>query len=1098
MRVSGTGNLPALSSGYPSQPRVALLNANRLYAAYPATLRERGERYQRDGRVRLLRAGGAGIEAVVRGTAAYEVTIQLGRNGRVELACTCPYSQEHVVCKHSWAVLVEAAVRGSLPESLAHGPLNARSTSPTRARGTARGRPTREWERRLAQLRQSLASAPDRPAPAPWPEDRRLVYIIDIPGTLAANGVAVELATERRLRDGSWDRPRQFALGAERWFQVPDESDRRIAHMLLGARTEYGYSGVPSSRRFVLPENAYDTTLRLMCETGRCRLRRVAGEERPEPVEWDDGSPWVLQLSVARAAQGTGYVVDGQLGREGQSMPLAEPSLLVEAGLVIAHGSVARFEHSGAFPLVAALRSEGPVSVGARDLPRLLESLYALPNLPPVVLPPDLDITELRPEPVPFLMVGGAPPRGYGGHGLPLTLAFRYDDTEVAATRAEDSIFDRKRRIVLHRDRGAETRAEARLRELGARDEYDYQSHRPRLALPPQRLDGAVRALTAEGWRVEAEGRVFRMPGTSHATLRSGVDWFELEAGVEYGGQRASLPRLLAALRSGERTVVLDDGSLGLLPEEWLRRYATLAGAGRQVDGDGVLRFSRNQVALLDTMLASMPEVDTDQVFARAREALRGFENVEPAEAPAGFTGTLRSYQREGLGWLHFLRGFGFGGCLADDMGLGKTIQVLALLESRRESGAGPSLVVVPRSLVFNWQQEAARFTPQLRVLDHTGPQRASEALAATADYDLVVTTYGTLRQDIAELRDIHFDYVVLDEAQAIKNPRTAAAKAARLLSGEHRLALSGTPVENRLEELWSLFEFLNPGMLGSSRLFAAAGAGVTVADAEARTLLARALRPFLLRRTKDQVARDLPAKQEQTFYVELGPKQRKLYDELRDHYRTSLLGHVDRVGIRRSRIQILEALLRLRQAACHPGLLDPKRASEPGGKLDALVPMLVEAASEDHKVLVFSQFTSMLALVRRRLDAEGITYEYLDGRTRDRQARVDRFQTDPACPLFLISLKAGGQGLNLTAADYVFLLDPWWNPAVEAQAVDRAHRIGQTRPVLATRLIARDTVEERVLELQQAKRDLADAIITSDNSLIARIEREDLTLLLG
>jgi SNF2 family DNA or RNA helicase len=339
---------------------------------------------------------------------------------------------------------------------------------------------------------------------------------------------------------------------------------------------------------------------------------------------------------------------------------------------------------------------------------------------------------------------------------------------------------------------------------------------------------------------------------------------------------------------------------------------------------------------------------------------------------------------------------------------------------------------------------------------------------------------------------------VVLDEAQAIKNPRTASAKAARLLRGEHRLALSGTPVENRLEELWSLFEFLNPGMLGSSKLFAAAGAGATAADAEARTLLARALRPFLLRRTKDQVARDLPEKQEQTLYVDLGPKQRKLYDELRDHYRTALLGHIDRVGIKRSKIQILEALLRLRQAACHPGLLDPKRASEPGGKLDALVPMVSEAAAEGHKVLVFSQFTSMLALVRTRLDAENITYEYLDGRTRDRQARVERFQTDPACPVFLISLKAGGQGLNLTAADYVFLLDPWWNPAVEAQAVDRAHRIGQTRPVLATRLIARDTVEERVLDLQRAKRDLAEAIITADNSLIARIERDDLALLLG
>lgn len=1045
--------------------------------------------------MRLLRAGGGRVEAIVRGTVAYHVEITVDGRGGVAVRCSCPYSQEHVVCKHSWATLLEAAVHGSLPTALAHGPLSNRAQV---ARNGAALAPPQEWERRLGRMQQLLTTAPARPAPAPWPADRRLAYIIDVPATIAANALIVELATERRLRDGSWDRPRQFALGAERWLQAPDEDDRRIAQMLVGARTEYGYSGVTASRRFQLPETAYDTTLRLICETGRCRLRTEAGQEWPEPVVWDDGATWVLQLAVARAARGTGYVVDGQLSRDDETIPLAAPALLLHGGLLISGGRVARFEHGGAFPLVSALRAEGPVTVGARELPRLLESLYTLPNLPPVALPEELKIAESRPEPVPRLTVSGAPPRGTGGHGLPLTLAFLYDDTEVPAARSEASIFDRRRRTVLHRDRDAEARAAALLRELGARDEYDYQARRPRLALPPQRLDAAVRALTAEGWHVEAEGRVFRQPGASHASLRSGVDWFELEAGVEYGDQQASLPQLLAALRRGERTVVLDDGSLGILPDEWLRRYAPLAGAGDDIDGDGMLRFSRNQVALLDAMLAEMPEVSTDAVFGRAREALRGFDHIEPADAPPGFAGELRSYQREGLGWLHFLRGFGFGGCLADDMGLGKTIQVLALLEARRAAKAGPSLVVVPKSLVFNWQQEAARFTPLLRVLDHTGPQRQREALAASESYDVVITTYGTLRQDVAELRELEFDYVVLDEAQAIKNPRTASAKAARLLRGEHRLALSGTPVENRLEELWSLFEFLNPGMLGSSKLFAAAGAGTTVADAEARGLMARALRPFLLRRTKDQVARDLPAKQEQTLYVDLGPKQRKLYDELRDHYRTALLGHIDRVGIKRSKIQILEALLRLRQAACHPGLLDPRRAAEPGGKLDALVPMVIEAAAEGHKVLIFSQFTSMLALLRTRLDAESITYEYLDGRTRDRQARVERFQTDPACPVFLISLKAGGQGLNLTAADYVFLLDPWWNPAVEAQAVDRAHRIGQTRPVLATRLIARDTVEERVLDLQRAKRDLAEAIITADNSLIARIERDDLALLLG
>jgi SNF2 family DNA or RNA helicase len=365
-------------------------------------------------------------------------------------------------------------------------------------------------------------------------------------------------------------------------------------------------------------------------------------------------------------------------------------------------------------------------------------------------------------------------------------------------------------------------------------------------------------------------------------------------------------------------------------------------------------------------------------------------------------------------------------------------------------------------------------------------------------DHDVIVTTYGTLRRDAALLKDVTFDYAILDEAQAIKNAATESAKAARLLRAEHRLALSGTPVQNHLGELWSLFEFLNPGMLGSGSAFGLDGGAARTADADGRALLGRALRPFILRRTKEQVARDLPERTEQVLYCEMDPAQRRLYDELRDHYRRALLPRVAHDGIARSKIQILEALLRLRQAACHPGLLDRDRRHEPSAKLDALLPRLFEVREEGHKALVFSQFTSLLAIVRAALDRGDVPYEYLDGHTRDRQARVERFQGDPDCRLFLLSLKAGGLGLNLTAAEYAFLLDPWWNPAVEAQAIDRTHRIGQTRPVFAYRLIARDTVEEKVLELQETKRDLARAIVMTDDGLLRALTRDDLELLLS
>jgi SNF2 family DNA or RNA helicase len=407
-------------------------------------------------------------------------------------------------------------------------------------------------------------------------------------------------------------------------------------------------------------------------------------------------------------------------------------------------------------------------------------------------------------------------------------------------------------------------------------------------------------------------------------------------------------------------------------------------------------------------------------------------------------------------------------------------------------------MVVVPRSLVFNWQQEAAKFAPQLRLLDHATADRL-KTTDHFQDFDLILTTYGTLRNDIAQWRDIRFDYVILDEAQAIKNAASESAKAARLLRADHRLALSGTPVQNHLGELWSLLEFLNPGMLGASRAFSSVtDKADRAAGADARQFLASALRPFILRRTKQQVAADLPEKFEQTIFCELDKPQRALYDELKEHYRQSLLGQIDREGLGKSKLQVLEALLRLRQAACHPGLLNKSRIDDPSAKLDTLLPRLAELAEEGHKTIVFSQFTSFLAIARKKLDDQGAVYEYLDGKTRDRQQRVDRFQTDENCKLFLISLKAGGLGLNLTAAQYVFLLDPWWNPAVEAQAIDRAHRIGQTRQVFAYRLIAKDTVEEKVLKLQQSKRELADAIINADNSLISKLGREDLELLLS
>jgi superfamily II DNA or RNA helicase len=929
-------------------------------------------------------------------------------------------------------------------------------------------------------------------------------------------------------RNGEWGKIRTTAFPTSRVAQL-HEPDRQVVALLMGGREPYSYSYASQysgvSQRYKLFEPLAQTLMPMMCKTGRCRLlvSNVSQAEayattRDEmlPLDWDDGEPWEFWLEVRRDE--SQLVTLGSLRRGGERMELSEPSLLTPA-LVFARGRAARLNDFEAFAWISQLRTQGPLCAPAEKGSLLLEEVLRLPKVPRLDLPEELQYEEVAVAPQPRLKlskleVSHWQPGRVGGE-----LSFNYDGRIVAADDNRNAIFQSEARRIILRDRTAEQFAAERLRQLGfARRQSSSYEPQPRLALAAKKMPLVVRTLVSEAWHVEAEGNIYREPREFRIEVTSGIDWFELHGTVDFGDAKANLPELIAALKRGDNSVVLGDGTFGLLPEEWLKKYGLLASLG-STEADHV-RFTRSQVGLLDALLASQPEASFDAAYSRARDELQRFEGIREADSPPSFTGTLRGYQREGLGWLNFLQQFGFGGCLADDMGLGKTVQVLALLESRRiarepsNNGASkpgkkkaravesngrlaPSLVVMPKSLVFNWIQEAARFTPRLRVLDHTGMGRLRTS-DHFDDYDLIITTYGTLRRDAIQFKDVEFDYVILDEAQAIKNANTESAKAARLLRGNHRLAMSGTPIENHLGELWSLFQFLNPGLLGAASVFKLNTSAARNPDEQVRVLLAKALRPFILRRTKQQVASDLPLKTEQTIYCEMEPVQRKLYDELRDHYRRSLLGLIEREGIKKSKIQILEALLRLRQAACHPGLIDKTRKHEPSAKLDVLLPQISEVLDEGHKALVFSQFTSFLAIVRDRFDRDGIVYEYLDGKTRDRQTRVERFQNDADCKLFLISLKAGGLGLNLTAAEYVFLLDPWWNPAVEAQAIDRAHRIGQSQQVFAYRLIARDTVEEKVLELQATKRELADAIINADNSLIRSLGREDLELLLS
>src|SRR5437016_1905890 len=677
------------------------------------------------------------------------------------------------------------------------------------------------WRKQLAELN-SASVAAEWNRGENWPSARELLYVIDVAKTQAEGELHLEICFRDLKMDGARAKPKSQYLRRDVLYQLPDMSDRRILAFLAGATPDHGskghsyfpgggyYDTLPFRYRLVAAQAGW--ILPTLCQSGRCRLRLTEEDEESQwvTVSWEEGEPWQFRLNVRCGPEAGHYELAGEFCRGAQRTDLTSV-LLAYAGVCFTRESAFPYEPVSALHWIACLREQGPVLVPAAQREDFLAELLRQPGLPALALPEELRYEEVAHAPRPRLTV--KPNRWRPGQ-LQGELSFDYGGAVVAHDERSRAVVQTARRQVLLRDFAAERAAHERLQRLGwRRQSPGYSDPGTKLELVPRHLPNVVRELTADGWHVEAEGKVYRTPGKFNIQVHSGIDWFELHGAVEFGDTVALLPELLAALRRGENTVKLGDGTFGLLPEAWLKKYGLLAGLG--IAHEEHLRFRRSQVGLLDALLAAHPEAQCDAIFAQARAELQGFTGVEPAHPPAGFCGVLRPYQQEGLGWLHFLRQFGFGGCLADDMGLGKTVQVLALLEGRRElrersgkrqtknntrstasgsSHVGPSLVVMPKSLIFNWKQEVARFAPRLRVLDHTGHLRR-KGNGHFSDYDVVLTTYGTLRNDAVDFKNAHFDYLILDEAQAIKNAGSASAKAARLLQGDHRIALSGTPI---------------------------------------------------------------------------------------------------------------------------------------------------------------------------------------------------------------------------------------------------------------------------------------------------------------
>ena len=570
---------------------------------------------------------------------------------------------------------------------------------------------------------------------------------------------------------------------------------------------------------------------------------------------------------------------------------------------------------------------------------------------------------------------------------------------------------------------------------------------------------------------------------TPHVNVKEaeGGDW-ALDVAFGQEGAAADPLTVLEAWRTNRSLVPLMDGGWAPLPADWLREHGPLLQELLEAR-DRAGRVGRSSTAALVELLEDT-DADVPPDLQRLRTFLEGGEGLPEVVPPPGLRAELRGYQRAGLQWLRFLRDMELNGVLADDMGLGKTVQALAAMLD----AGGKHLVVAPTSVLRNWAIEAARFAPELKVVVYHGSDRKLDP-----DADLTITSYALLRLDLERLSEPDWTYLVLDEAQAIKNPQSQTARAAGKMPARHRLALTGTPVENRLEELWSLFKFLMPGLLGSERAFKDRfSRPIENGDDKARVALRARVRPYVLRRLKKQVATELPALTEIVELVPMKAEQRRVYEGVRLSAHRDVQAAMSRGGP--STMQVLEALLRMRQACCDPALLPGDTGVLAGAaKLDRMEEILVELVSEGHKALVFSQWTSLLDRVDLRLTALGIDRARLDGTTRDRQRVIDQFQAEDGPPVFLLSLKAGGFGLNLTAADYVLHLDPWWNPAVERQATDRAHRIGQTKPVVSIKLVAENTVEERILELQAAKRQLADAALGTEGGFLRALSANEL-----
>ncbi len=1105
--------------------------------AIPSAYLSRGSAYEHQGRVAGLgiSADGSMMTALVRGGGKrpYKVIIHIaGQAGsaRIRGNCSCPMGNN---CKHVAAVLLHALhQKPSTPSPATPAPSATHTQKIVAPKGSGSDTQINDWLTRIEQ-----AIAPKSEPPPEIPE--RLLYLLSMLEHFQPPRLEVKLIAARLLKAGGYGKaknlPSTVATSPPRYATPADTAILRWLHVLnpFFSHNTYRLEGADGER-----------LLRDMLATGRCHWRVEAdaslalGEPRHGHIDWVMSADGTQRPHIA-GVEGVDAV-----------LPLTPPWYL---DLNSHQCGPLRTD----LPDAVAAALLGAPAVAPEQALAAREALkQRIPGLPPTLLPQTFAKVKrkaVKPVPCLLLLMQALEVRrqfqwqleaaylnvelarlsfDYAGEIIPL------GDKRTAVTRVENGEL-----LSLVRDEKTEKKALQRLKETG----FEPINAVPIFNVPPAHafdmtmsadddrqaalLDfsmNGVPVLRKLGWRVEFAPDYSYRPvddvGDWYADVEEGAgnDWFGLELGIMVDGKPLNLlPVLinmlhqfpdamdLGALQNvpANQSFIarLEDGRFLPLPIERIRNVlGTLIELyNKDLDKNGRLILpaaQAGQLAELESLAGKNMEWQGGERLRELGHRLRDFKGIAEADLPTGLNAELRPYQKQGLNWLQFLRDYGLAGILADDMGLGKTVQTLAHLLLEKESGRmdRPSLVIAPTSLMVNWRIEAERFAPSLKVLVLQGLER-KQHFERLAGFDVVLTTYPLLPRDQEVLLAQEYHLVILDEAQVIKNPKAKASQIVRQLKTRHRLCLTGTPMENHLGEMWSLLDFLMPGLLGNEKQFGKAFRTPIEkhGDATRRDILRRRIAPFMLRRTKQEVVKELPPKSEILRNVELAGTQRDLYESIRLAMHTKVRDEINKKGMARSQIIILDALLKLRQVCCDPRLvkLDSAKKVKHSAKLELLMEMLPEMVEEGRRILLFSQFTGMLALIEEELKQRKLDYVQLTGNTRDRATPVQRFQAGEV-PLFLISLKAGGTGLNLTAADTVIHYDPWWNPAVENQATDRAHRIGQDKAVFVYKLITSGTVEEKILGLQARKKELADSLFDETAKSGPKLTLEDLNAL--